>query len=58
MMRLAGYEVPDTVDVSGLSPVKRQVVELLSREAVPDQFAAFIAAGLERFIKDGERQLE
>lgn len=51
MMRLAGYEVPDTVDIAGLSSVKQHAINLLSRDTVPDQVAAFIAAGLEQIVR-------
>lgn len=51
MMRLSGYEVPDTVDIAGLSSVKRHAIDLLSRDTVPDQVAAFIAAGLEQIVR-------
>ncbi len=56
MMKRAGYKVPDTPELGGLSPVKQRVVTLLSSELIPDSLAAALAAGLEKFIEEQHRQ--
>jgi transcriptional regulator with XRE-family HTH domain len=51
LMRLAGYRVPETLDLSNLSPAKRQIITLLSSERISDAVAAAIAAGLKKLIE-------
>ena len=54
LMRLAGFEMPETVDIEELSAAKKRVVELLSKDEVPDELASFIVAGLETYIQQME----
>jgi hypothetical protein len=52
MMRLAGYKVPEVIEVAGFSPTKRRVVELLASERVSDGMAAAVAKLLEQLIQE------
>lgn len=50
LMRLSGYDIPEPIEMAGLSEVKRQAIELLVDEAIPDRLAASMVAALREYL--------
>lgn len=58
LMKLAGYAVPEQINLAGLSNVKQRVVALLAHEAINDSLAAAIAQLLTEIIEASPRKNE